>query len=200
MVNAVRAADASTPPIKCGARTESRPWVYAGCVNDLRNARLRSRSATARSPARRGSASPRAAARAADAAACSVDLGRAIQAAEAHAGAGGPGTAACSGDLLLGALAACAQVTCQMVAAASGIETERIEVIAEGEVDLRGTLGVSRDVPVGFESIRLRFEIDAPAASEEELASLIAKTERYCTVLQTLRDPPQIELIAPAAS
>ena len=198
MVNAVRAADASTPPIKSDARTEPRPRVYAGCVNDLRERqapikdRYREEPDSARiSLSARGSEG-------ADAAACSVDLGRAIQAAEAHTGAGGPGTAACSGDLLLGALAACAQVTCQMVAAASGIETERIEVIAEGEVDLRGTMGVSRDVPVGFEAIRLRFEIDAPSASEEELASLIAKTERYCTVLQTLREPPQIELIAPA--
>jgi len=136
----------------------------------------------------------------ADAAVCSVDVGRAIQAAEAHAGVGGPGTGACSGDLLLGALAACAQVTCQMVATASGIETERIEVIAEGEVDLRGTLGVSRDAPVGFETLRLRFEIDAPDASDEEIASLVAKTERYCTVLQTLREPPPVELIGPAAS
>ena len=129
----------------------------------------------------------------ADAVVCSVDVGRAVQEAEAHAGVGGPGTGACSGDLLLGALAACAQVTCQMVAAALGIETGRIEVVAEGEVDLRGTLGVSHDAPVGFESIRLRFEVDAPGTSEEELASLIEKTERYCTVLQTLREPPPIE-------
>ncbi len=122
--------------------------------------------------------------------ACSVDTGRAIQEAQAHAGVGGPGTAACSGDLLLGALAACAQITCQMVAAAMGIETERIEVHVEGEIDLSGTLGVSREAPVGFETIRMRFEIDAPGAGEAEIASLIAKTERYCTVLQTLREPP----------
>jgi uncharacterized OsmC-like protein len=133
-----------------------------------------------------------------EAAACSVDLGRLVQQAQAHAGAGGPGTGACSGDLLLGALAACAQVTCQMVAAASGIDTERIEITAEGDVDLRGTLGVSREAPVGFESIRLRFEIDAPAASAEQIDSLVAKTERYCTVLQTLREAPPIELIGPA--
>jgi uncharacterized OsmC-like protein len=126
--------------------------------------------------------------------ACSVDLGRAIQEAEAHVGVGGPGTAACSGDLLLGALAACAQVTCQMVASSMGVETERIEVVVEGDLDLRGTLGVSRAVPVGFESIRLRFEIDAPGASDEEVASLVEKTERYCTVLQTLKQPPAIEL------
>ena len=126
--------------------------------------------------------------------ACSVDLGRAIQEAEAHVGVGGPGTAACSGDLLLGALAACAQVTCQMVATSMGIETERIEVVVEGDLDLRGTLGVSREAPVGFEQIRLRFEIDAPEASEEQLASLVEKTERYCSVLQTLKHPPAIEL------
>ena len=76
-----------------------------------------------------------------------------------------PGTAACSGDLLLGALAACAQVTCQMVATAMGIETDRIEVVVDGDLDLRGTLGVSREAPVGFERIRLRFEIDAPGAT-----------------------------------
>src|SRR5213083_2916512 len=92
--------------------------------------------------------------------ACSVDLGRAIQQAEAHVGVGGPGTAACSGDLLLGALAACAQVTCQMVATSMGIETDRIEVVVEGDLDLRGTLGVSRDAPVGFDAIRVRFEIE----------------------------------------
>jgi uncharacterized OsmC-like protein len=129
--------------------------------------------------------------------ACSVDLGRAIQEAEAHVGVGGPGTAACSGDLLLGALAACAQVTCQMVATSMGIETERIEVEVEGDLDLRGTLGVSREAPVGFDAIRMRFEIEAPDASPEQLASLIEKTERYCTVLQTLKHPPPIELASP---
>jgi uncharacterized OsmC-like protein len=125
-------------------------------------------------------------------AACSVDIGRAVYDAQAHAGVGGAGTAACSGDLLLGALAACAQLTCQMVATAMGIEVDRIEVTAEGDLDLRGTLGVVRDVPVGFESIRLRFDVDAPGASEEELASLRQKAERYCVVLQTLRQPPEI--------
>jgi len=128
---------------------------------------------------------------------CSVDTGRAIQDAEAHAGVGGPGTAACSGDLLLGALAACAQITCQMVAAAMGIETRRIEVHVDGDLDLSGTLGVSREAKVGFDAIRMRFEIDAPGASPEELASLVAKTERYCTVLQTLREPPAIQASAP---
>jgi uncharacterized OsmC-like protein len=124
---------------------------------------------------------------------CSVDLGRAIQQAEAHVGVGGPGAGACSGDLLLGALAACAQITCQMVAAALGIETKKIEVVVEGDLDLRGTLGVSRDAGVGFDAIRLRFEIDAPDATEDQLSELETKTERYCTVLQTLKSPPPIE-------
>src|SRR6266849_2948608 len=87
---------------------------------------------------------------------CSVDIGRTIYQAEAHKGVGGTGTAACSGDLLLGALAACAQITCQLVATAMGIQTNRIEVKVEGDLDLRGTLGMSKEVPVGFETIRLR--------------------------------------------
>src|SRR5712672_4136589 len=84
---------------------------------------------------------------------CSVDLGRAIYDAQAHAGVGGSGTGACSGDLLLGALAACAQITCQMVAAAMQIPAESIDVTVEGDLDLQGTLGLAREVPVGFESI-----------------------------------------------
>ena len=125
---------------------------------------------------------------------CSVDIGRAIQEAQAHVGVGGPGTGACSGDLLLGALAACAQVTCQMVAAAMGIETERIEVVVEGDLDLRGTLGVDRDAPVGFAAIRLRYAIDAPGVEQERIDALCEKAERYCTVLQTLRQPPPISV------
>ena len=124
--------------------------------------------------------------------ACSVDIGRAIYQAQAHAGVGGPGSAACSGDLLLGALAACAQITCQMVAAAMGIGVNRVEVAVEGDLDLRGTLGVSREVPVGFESIRVRFEVDAPDATEEQFAALREKTEQYCVVYQTLLQPPRI--------
>jgi uncharacterized OsmC-like protein len=124
---------------------------------------------------------------------CSVDIGRALYAAEAHPGVGGPGTAACSGDLLLGALAACAQLTCQMVATAMGIDTRGIEVVAEGDLDLQGTLGTRRDVPVGFEEIRVRFEIDAPDATPTELKLLHAKSEQYCVVLQTLAGAPRIE-------
>jgi uncharacterized OsmC-like protein len=137
-----------------------------------------------------------------DPTACSIDIGRAVQQAEAHVGVGGPGTGACSGDLLLGALAACAQLTCQMVAAAMGIDVDRIEVVVEGDLDLRGTLGVAQEVSAGFEAIRLRFELDAPNASEEQLQQLREKTERYCTVLQTLTQPPSIEttLVGAAAS
>ncbi len=98
---------------------------------------------------------------------CSVDIGRAVYAAEAHAGVGGMGTAACSGDLLLGALAACAQITCQMVAAAMGVPTEKISARAEGDLDLAGTLGISKDARVGFEEIRLILEVDAPEATPE---------------------------------
>jgi uncharacterized OsmC-like protein len=124
--------------------------------------------------------------------ACSVDLGRAIYEAQAHGGVGGAGTAACSGDLLLGALAACAQLTCQMVATSMGVPIEGIEVTVEGDLDLRGTLGVAKDVPAGFEAIRVRFDVQAPEATREQLDSLASKTERYCTVFQTLVQPPPV--------
>jgi uncharacterized OsmC-like protein len=124
--------------------------------------------------------------------ACSVDLGRAIYAAQAHAGTGGAGTAACSGDLLLGALAACAQITCQMVAEAMGIPVRSIEVTVSGDLDLSGTLAVSRDVPVGFEQIRVRYDIDAPEADSVQLEKLMQKAEQYCVVFQTLKTPPEI--------
>src|SRR6266536_3714342 len=126
--------------------------------------------------------------------ACSVDIGRALYQAEAHSGVGGTGAAACSGDLLLGALAACAQITCQMVAMAMEIPTERIEVKVEGDLDLRGTLGISKEVPVGFEHIRVRFEIDAPEATAEQLRGLREKAEQYCVVMQTLTTPPKLEV------
>jgi uncharacterized OsmC-like protein len=125
--------------------------------------------------------------------ACSVDIGRAIYQAEAHKGVGGAGTAACSGDLLLGALAACAQITCQMVAAAMGIPTEHIEVKVEGDLDLSGTLGVSKDALVGFEHIRVRFDVRAPEATADQLSRLREKTEQYCVVMQTLLRPPRLE-------
>jgi len=124
---------------------------------------------------------------------CSVDIGRALYQAEAHKGVGGSGAAACSGDLLLGALAACAQLTCQLVATAMGIPTQKIEVTVNGDMDLQGTLGISKTVPVGFESIRVNFRIDAPQATPEQLRALQEKTEQYCVVLQTILHPPKIE-------
>ncbi|MEA2537156.1 MAG: hypothetical protein QOF11_1390 [Chloroflexota bacterium] len=128
---------------------------------------------------------------AADAMSCSVDLGRALYAAGAHPGVGGSGSAACSGDLLLGALAACAQLTCQMVAANMGLEGVTVSVTVEGDLDLRGTLGTA-DVPVGFETIRVRFGLSGDVP-EERLDKLKERTERYCVVLQTLLAPPAID-------
>jgi len=125
---------------------------------------------------------------------CSVDLGRAIYEAQAHTGVGGAGTAACSGDLLLGALAACAQLTCQMVATAMGLDVRSIETTVEGDLDLRGTLGLDREVGAGFSALRLSFAVDAPDASEDDLDALLRKTERYCTVAQTLMHPPELRV------
>src|SRR5437764_13570591 len=124
--------------------------------------------------------------------ACSVDIGRAIYQSEAHSGVGGPGTAACSGDLLLGALTACAQLTCQLVATAMGIPFEHISIDVEGQMDLSGPLGISKEVPVGFQDIHARFDLRAPDATPEQLAALKEKTEQYCVVMQTLLKPPPI--------
>ncbi len=124
---------------------------------------------------------------------CSVDIGRAVYAAEAHSGVGGMGTAACSGDLLLGALAACAQITCQMVASAMNVPTNSIEATAEGDLDLAGTLGINKDIPVGFEEIRLILKVNAPEATAEQLDALHEKTEQYCVVMQTLATPPKLQ-------
>lgn len=124
---------------------------------------------------------------------CSVDIGRALYQAEAHKGVGGAGTAACSGDLLLGALAACAQLTCQLVATAMGVPTKHIGVTVDGDMDLSGTLGISKEVPVGFEAIRVTFDIDAPQATPEQVKGLREKAEQYCVVLQTMMHPPKIE-------
>lgn len=115
---------------------------------------------------------------------CSIDIGRALYAAEAHPGVGGPGAAACSGDLLLGALAACAQLTCQMVAANMGLVDVTVSVSVEGDLDLRGTLGTP-DVPVGFQAIRLSFALGGEV-DRDRLERLKDRTERYCVVLQTL--------------
>jgi uncharacterized OsmC-like protein len=122
---------------------------------------------------------------------CSVDLGRALYAAGAHPGVGGSGSAACSGDLLLGALAACSQLTCQMVAANMGLEDLAVSVTVEGDLDLRGTLGTA-EVPVGFEAIRVRFGLSGDVPGER-LEKLKERTERYCVVFQTLLAPPRID-------
>jgi uncharacterized OsmC-like protein len=126
--------------------------------------------------------------------ACSIDIGRAVYQAQAHKGVGGAGTGACSGDLLLGALAACAQITCQMVAEATGVPVRSIEVTVEGDLDLRGTLGVSPEAKVGFERIRVTYEVDAPEATEEQIEKLKERAEKYCVVMQTLLQPPAIEV------
>jgi len=125
---------------------------------------------------------------------CSVEVGRAIHEAQAHAGTGGAGTGACSGDMLLGALAACAQITCQMVAASMGIDIDDLAMEVEGDLDLRGTLGVDKTVPVGFQDIRLNLKVTAPNATDEELNALEEKTHQYCVVLQTLKSPPRLTL------
>lgn len=109
-----------------------------------------------------------------------------------HPAAGGDGSTACSGDLLLESLVACAGVTFNVVATAMGVPWRSAQVVVEGEGDFRGTLGVAKDAPVGITDIRLRFEIDSPA-SDEQLATLLRLTERYCVIFQTLRTPPRIE-------
>ena len=124
---------------------------------------------------------------------CKVDTGRALVEAGLHPATGGDGIAACSGDMLLEALVACAGDTVKAVATALGIELRGGTVSAEGDLDFRGTLGVEKTAPVGFKSIRLSFDLDTDA-DEEKLASLRKLTERYCVVYQTLRTPPAIEV------
>ena len=127
--------------------------------------------------------------------ACRVDTGRALVEAGLHPATGGSGLQACSGDMLLEALVACAGVTLRAVATALGIELRDGKVIAEGDLDFRGTLGVAKDAPVGFREIRLRFELDTDAPPEQQ-KKLIELTERYCVVLQTLRAPPPVQTAA----
>jgi uncharacterized OsmC-like protein len=122
---------------------------------------------------------------------CSLQTGRALVEAGLHPATGGTGTFACSGDMLLEALAACAGVTLSAVATSLGIELRGGSVLAEGDLDFRGTLAVAKDAPVGFQNIRLIFRLDIDAAAEQ-LADLQRLTERYCVVLQTLRQPPVI--------
>ena len=116
---------------------------------------------------------------------CKVEAGHALIEAGLHPATGGTGLLACSGDLLLEALVACAGVTLKAVATAIGIEIKEGIVKAEGDLDFKGTLGVSKEVPVGFKNIRLRFELESNA-TDEQLASLAKLTERYCVVYQTL--------------
>ncbi len=122
---------------------------------------------------------------------CSVQTGRALAEAGLHPASGGDGALLCSGDMLLQALVACAGVTLRAVATALGISVTSGRVIAEGDLDFRGTLGVDHEAPVGFSSVRLRFELDTPA-SPEELAKLLELTERYCVVYQTLAGSPSV--------
>lgn len=124
---------------------------------------------------------------------CKIETGKALVSAGLHPATGGSGASACSGDMLLEALVACAGVTLNAVATALGIELRDASLQAEGDLDFRGTLGVSREAPVGFQNIRLQFTLDTDA-SEEQLATLLKLTERYCVVYQTLAHPPPMAL------
>ena len=124
---------------------------------------------------------------------CKIETGKALVVAGLHPATGGSGQSACSGDMLLEALVACAGVTLNAVATALGIVLRDASLLAEGDLDVRGTLGLSKDVPVGFQRIRLRCTLDTDA-SEEQLATLLRLTERYCVVYQTLAHPPALEV------
>jgi uncharacterized OsmC-like protein len=124
---------------------------------------------------------------------CSVQTGRAVAEAGLHPMTGGDGSALCSGDMLLEALVACAGVTARSVATAIGLPLAGGTVTAEGDLDFRGTLGVDREAPVGFERIRLRFDLDTDAPADD-IARLVELTERYCVVLQTIRSSPDVSV------
>src|SRR5215468_6551638 len=130
---------------------------------------------------------------------CKIETGKALLTAGLHPATGGSGLSACSGDMLLEALVACAGVTLNAVSTAIGVGIRDGTVRAEGDLDFRGTLGVAKDAPVGFQRIRLYFDLDTDA-SEEELATLIRLTERYCVVYQTLRNSPAIAVSRHAAA
>ena len=125
---------------------------------------------------------------------CKIETGKARVAAGLHPATGGDGQSACSADMLLEALVGCAGVTLSAVATALGISLRDATIRAEGDLDFRGTLGVNKDVPVGFKQIRLNFDLDTDA-SEEQLATLIRLTERYCVVYQTLSHPAEINVL-----
>lgn len=122
---------------------------------------------------------------------CRVDTGRAPIEAGLHKAAGGDGAQACSGDMLLQALVACAGVTLRAVATSLGVRVREAKISAEGDLDFRGTLAVAKDVPVGFRAIRLHFMVETEA-DQPTVSKLIELTERYCVVLQTLRTPPPV--------
>lgn len=124
---------------------------------------------------------------------CNIQTGKALVEAGLHPATGGTGKAVCSGDMLLEALVACAGVTLGSVATAIGVELQDALIRAEGDLDFRGTLGVSKETPVGFQRIRLFFELKTQA-SAEQLATLLRLTERYCVVFQTLRQPPEMKI------
>jgi uncharacterized OsmC-like protein len=125
---------------------------------------------------------------------CKVETGKALVEAGLHPATGGDGLSACSGDMLLEALVACAGVTLRAVATALDIQLRDATVRAEGDLDFRGTLGVSKEAAVGFQRIRLHFDLDTDA-SEEQLATLLRLTERYCVVYQTLNHPAKIDVV-----
>ncbi|WP_410573470.1 OsmC family protein [Amycolatopsis sp. cmx-4-61] len=129
---------------------------------------------------------------------CKVETGRALVEAGLHPATGGDGTLACSGDMLLEALVACAGVTLRAVATSLGLQVRGGSVRAEGDLDFRGTLAVAKDAPVGFRAIRLSFALDTDA-SQEQLATLKKLTERYCVVFQSLRHPPEFAVELSAA-
>jgi uncharacterized OsmC-like protein len=128
-----------------------------------------------------------------DSIACKVDTGRALVEAGLHPATGGDGTQACSGDMLLEALVACAGVTLKAVATSLGVAIRHGTVKAEGDLDFRGTLAVDKAAPVGFRDIRLSFDLDTDA-SADQLATLYKLTERYCVIYQTLKNPPSLAL------
>jgi uncharacterized OsmC-like protein len=125
---------------------------------------------------------------------CKIEAGKARVEAGLHPATGGDGSSACSADMLLEALVGCAGVTLSAIATALGIPLRDATIRAEGDLDFRGTLGVSKDVPVGFKQIRLNFDLDTDA-SEEQIATLIRLTERYCVVYQTLNHPAEISVL-----
>ena len=125
---------------------------------------------------------------------CRVETGKALVEAGLHSATGGDGLSVCSGDMLLESLVACAGVTLRAVATALNIQLHDATIRAEGDLDFRGTLGVSKDVPVGFQRIRLSFDLDTDA-SEEQLSKLLGLTERYCVVYQTLSQSPKIDVV-----